>query len=190
MKRLFLFLFCLVFASPLLKATHNIAGEITVECLGGNQYRVTVATYTNTLSPADRCELTVFWGDNTSSIASRVNGPGPNLCPNAMDGFDLSSSGYTNTKQNLYQATHNYPGAGDYTLYIIDPNRVAGIDNIPNSVNVPFYLKTTISIDPSIGCNSTPVLTTIPLDKACVGHCFYHNPGAVDPDGDSLSYRI
>jgi gliding motility-associated-like protein len=191
MKRLFLFLFCLVFASPLLKATHNIAGEITVKCLGGNQYEVTIATYTNTQSPADRCELTVFWGDNTSSIASRYNGPSTGICTFPVtDGFDLGTSGYPNTKQNLYHATHYYPGAGDYTLYIIDPNRVAGIDNIPNSVNVPFYLQTKISIDPSIGCNSTPVLTTIPLDKACVGHCFYHNPGAVDPDGDSLSYRI
>lgn len=191
MKRIFLFLFCMIFAAPVLKATHNIAGEITVKCLGGNQYEATIATYTNMLSPADRCELTIFWGDNTSSIASRYNGPSSGICPAPItDGFDLGTSGYPNTKQNLYRATHYYPGAGDYTLYIIDPNRVAGIDNITNSVNVPFYLETTISIDPSIGCNSTPVLTTIPLDKACVGHCFYHNPGAYDADGDSLSYRI
>jgi gliding motility-associated-like protein len=190
MKRLFLFVVCLVFAAPYLRATHNIAGEITMRCLGGNSYEVTIATYTNSLSPADRCELTVFWGDNTSSIASRYNGPNTGICPNATDGFSLTSSGFPNTKQNLYRQTHNYPGPGTYHISIIDPNRVAGIMNIPNSVNVPFYLESTIIIDPNIGCNSTPVLTTIPLDKACVGHCFYHNPGAVDPDGDSLSYSI
>jgi hypothetical protein len=190
MKRLFLFVVLFVFAAPYLRATHNIAGEITMRCLGGNTYEVTVATYTNSLSPADRCELTVFWGDNTSSIASRYNGPNTGICPNATDGFSLSSSGFPNTKQNLYRQTHNYPGPGTYHISIIDPNRVAGIMNIPNSVNVPFYLESTIIIDPNIGCNSLPVLTTIPLDKACVGHCFYHNPGAVDPDGDSLSYSL
>ncbi len=190
MKRLFLFLLCFVFAAPYLHATHNIAGEITVRCVSGNTYEVTIATYTNMNSPADRCELTVFWGDYTSAIASRYNGPNTGMCPNATDGFNLTSSGYPATKQNLYRQTHNYPGAGTYHISIVDPNRVAGIDNIPNSVNVPFYLETDITIDPNIGCNSTPILTTIPLDKACVGHCFYHNPGAYDIDGDSLSYSL
>ncbi|MDQ3109268.1 MAG: gliding motility-associated C-terminal domain-containing protein [Bacteroidota bacterium] len=194
MKRFFLFIVCFVFAASYLRATHNIAGEITVRCTNTNtnEYEVTIATYTNMQSPADRCDLTIFWGDgpNSSSVANRINGPGQNLCPNATDGFNLTSSGYPFTKQNLYKQTHSYPGPGTYTLYIIDPNRVAGIENIPNSVNVPFYIETVITIDPFIGCNSTPVLTTIPLDKACLNHCFYHNPGAVDPDGDSLAYRI
>ncbi len=190
MKRFFLLAVCFLFAAPYLWATHNIAGEITVRCIGGLQYEVTVATYTNTQSPADRCELTISWGDNTFSIAPRTNGVQNNICPNAGDGFDLVSSGYPFTKQNLYKQIHNYPGQGTYTISIIDPNRVAGINNIQNSVNIPFYLETTFTIDPNIGCNSTPILTTFPLDKACVGHCFYHNPGAYDPDNDSLSYSI
>ncbi|MEO5644120.1 MAG: gliding motility-associated C-terminal domain-containing protein [Bacteroidia bacterium] len=193
MKRLFLFLVCLMFAAPYLNATHNIAGEITVKCISPPgqylTYEVTISTYTNTQSPADRCELTVFWGDNTFSVAPRTNGTMNNNCPNAGDG-DILGPAYPLTRQNFYKQTHTYPGPGTYTLYIIDPNRVAGILNIPTSVNVPFYLQTTIVIDPNIGCNSTPELTTIPLDKACKGHCFYHNPGAVDADGDSLSYRL
>ncbi|HET6991530.1 MAG TPA: gliding motility-associated C-terminal domain-containing protein, partial [Bacteroidia bacterium] len=190
MKRIILFLFALVFASPYLRATHNIAGEITVTCLGGLQYQVKISTYTNSLSAADRCDLTIFWGDNTSSTAPRINGGTSNCGPNEHDGDLLTAQGYPTTKENFYVTTHNYPGPGTYTLFIKDPNRVQGINNIPNSVNQPFYLQTTIIIDPTIGCNSTPYLTALPLDKACVGECFYHNPGAVDPDGDSLSYSI
>ncbi|HEU4717757.1 MAG TPA: gliding motility-associated C-terminal domain-containing protein [Bacteroidia bacterium] len=181
-----------------LKATHNIAGQITAEvvhdtvtgnCSNYLYYKVTVTTYTNSLSPADRCDLTIDWGDNTSSTVHRSNGI-TGSCPNATMGVDLSSQGFANTKENVYVGFHAFPGAGTYHISVKDPNRVAGILNIPNSVNVPFYLETTITIDPLFGCNSTPYLTTIPLDKACTGHCYYHNPGAVDPDGDSLSYSI
>lgn len=191
MKRIFLFLSALLLAAPLLHATHNIAGEITVRCTGGLTYEVSVTTYTNSLSPADRCELTVDWGDGIQTIVQRSNGPSISGC--AFGGEDLTSLGYPNTKKNIYIGQHTYfgpSGPGGYNIAIRDPNRIAGINNIPNSVNVPFYLQTNIYVDPTIGCNSTPVLSTIPLDKACLGHCYYHNPGASDPDGDSLSYSI
>lgn len=161
-----------------------------MRCISGNTCEVKIATYTNRNSPADRCDLTIYWGDNTSSIVNRVNGPTGSCPPPATMGETLTAQGFPDAKQNYYIATHNYPGPGTYHLYIKDPNRVIGISNIPNSVNVPFYLESTITIDPNIGCNSTPILTTIPLDKACLNHCYYHNPGAVDPDGDSLSYSI
>jgi gliding motility-associated-like protein len=192
MKRILLLTGFILFAA-FAHATHNIAGEITVRCLGGNQYEATVTTYTNSQSPADRCELTIEWGDGQYSIIPRINGNLNGNCAPAGMGTDLTSAGYPNTKMNIYTGTHTYAGPsgpGGYQIKVKDPNRVASIANIPNSVNVPFYLQTNIVVNPLLGCNSTPVLTTIPLDKACRGHCYYHNPGAVDPDGDSLAYSI
>ncbi|MCU0435589.1 MAG: gliding motility-associated C-terminal domain-containing protein [Bacteroidia bacterium] len=193
MKRLLLFV-VLLFAALQAKATHNIAGEITARCVGPgyNVIEVTVTTYTDSRSPADRCELIVEWGDGNSNIVYRVDGPSGNCPTPATMGIVLGAS-YPNIQVNYYRAVHIYPGPSGATPYIIrmkDPNRVAGVENIPNSVNEPFYLQTEIFIDPNIGCNSTPSLTSLPLDVACAGSCFYHNPGAVDPDGDSLSYRV
>jgi gliding motility-associated-like protein len=193
MKRLFLFAALFILATAA-KATHNIAGEITARCVGPgyNVIEVTVTTYTNSSSPADRCELIVEWGDGNFDIVYRVDGPSGNCPTPATMGIPLGSN-YPNTQVNYYRAVHVYPGPSGATPYVIrmkDPNRVAGVVNIPNSVNEPFYLQTEVFIDPNIGCNSTPVLTSIPLDAACVGACYYHNPGAVDPDGDSLSYRV
>lgn len=193
MKRLLCFV-VFFFAALAVKATHNIAGEITTRCVGPgyNVIEVTVTTYTDSRSPADRCELIVEWGDGNSDIVYRVDGPA-GTCPNpATMGIVLGSS-YPNIQVNYYRAVHTYPGPSGATPYIIrmkDPNRVAGVVNIPNSVNEPFYLQTEVFVDPNIGCNSTPSLTSLPLDVACAGACFYHNPGAVDPDGDSLSYRV
>ncbi len=71
-----------------------------------------------------------------------------------------------------------------------DPNRNYGVVNIPNSVNVIFSIKTTITINPDIGDNTTPVLLNPPIDRAATGQIFIHNPSAYDQDGDSISYRL
>jgi len=40
------------------------------------------------------------------------------------------------------------------------------------------------------GYDNSPILMIPPIDNACVNEPFYHNPGAYDPDGDSLSYKL
>ena len=156
------------------RATHNRAGEITYKQTGELTFEITITTYTYTLSPADRDELPVEWGDNSSSIAQRYEEV---LLPDYY-------------KRNKYSATHTYPGPGVYEIVVEDPNRNFGVGNIPNSVNVVFAIKTIIQINPDIGQNSTPILLYAPIDKAALHQVFIHNPLAFDPDGDSLSYKL
>ena len=40
------------------------------------------------------------------------------------------------------------------------------------------------------GPNNSPILLQPPIDFACVGQPFLHNPNANDLDGDSLSYEF
>ncbi|MCF8256150.1 MAG: gliding motility-associated C-terminal domain-containing protein [Flavobacteriales bacterium] len=167
-------LFCASFAH----ATHNRAGEITYEHLGGLTFRATITTYTVPDSPADRPWLPLSWGDGTIDTVYRSNGGG--------NGEEIAPG----VKKNIYTATHTYPSASTYVLSMEDPNRNGGILNIPNSVNVVFYIETTLTISPFFGSNSTPVLLNPPIDNACVNRRYIHNPGAFDPDGDSLSYEL
>ena len=155
-------------------ATHNRAGEITLTQTGTLTYEIEIKTFTYSLSPADRSELEVQWGDNTTSIAPRKK---KMVLPNLY-------------YENHYYASHTYPGPGTYTVIVQDPNRNYGVLNIPNSVNVIFSIKTIITINPSIGTNSTPVLLNPPIDRAAYRHRFVHNPAAYDPDGDSISYAL
>ncbi|MGQ0829125.1 MAG: gliding motility-associated C-terminal domain-containing protein [Bacteroidota bacterium] len=187
-KFFFLFLFLTFAGISTVYATHNRAGEITYKHLGGFTYKITVTTYTSTapITNADRCELTVYFGDGDSAIVPRVNGPST-LCPGAADGVMIATS----AKWNVYEVTHTYPGAGNiYVLTVEDPNRNADICNIPNSVSQSFFLRTELVINPFLGVNNSPVLLNPPLDDACVGECFEHNPGAYDAEGDSLHYSL
>jgi len=156
-------------------ATHNRAGEITYVQVSELTYEITITTFTYVLSLADRPQLEVSWGDNSTSIAYRS--PNPAILPNYY-------------KKNVYVVRHTFPGPGVYRIVVQDPNRNFGIQNIPNSVNVVFSISTILMVNPAIGTNSTPVLLNPPYDKAAVGYKFVHNPGAFDPDGDSLSYKL
>lgn len=186
-KTFFLFIFFLLAGLNAAYATHNRAGEITYTHIAGLTYKITVTTYTNTYNTtADRCELTVQFGDGDSATAPRVNGSST-LCPSTHDGVMITS----NTKLNIYEVIHTYPGAGrTYVITVEDANRNAGICNIPGSVNQSFFLRTELFINPFLPPNSSPILLNEPLDIACVGECFEHNPGAYDMEGDSLSYSL
>ncbi|MCJ7819857.1 MAG: hypothetical protein MUP53_01540, partial [Bacteroidales bacterium] len=173
MRRIFLLIITL-FSCFTLSATHNRAGEITYVQLSDLTFEITITTFTYTLSYADRPQLDVEWGDNTKSVAARQS---ILYLPNYY-------------KRNIYKINHTYPGPGVYRIIVQDPNRNQGILNIPNSVNVVFSISTTLIVNPAIGRNSTPVLLNPPYDKAARGYVFIHNPGAFDPDGDSLSYQL
>ncbi len=155
-------------------ATHNRAGEITYTQLSELTYEITVTTYTYTLSNVDREELEVEWGDGTFSTVERY------------DLLELPDY----YQRNRYTAQHTFPGPGVYTVLVQDPNRNFGVENIPNSVNTVFSVKTTIFVNPDLGKNNTPVLLNPPINQAAQFRTFVHNPGAFDPDGDSIAYSL
>ena len=187
-----IWLFLFLLAGMKLMATHNRAGEINYEFTHPNTLQATITTYTKASSvSADRDTLFIRWGDGSPDEALlRTNGPvGPSGVAN---GVDIGN----NIKKNIYIGIHTYPGAPPppnnfYIISMTDPNRNAGISNINNSVDVPFYLEDTIFYPTNvqnIGFNHSPIMLFPPIDFASVGDTFFHNPAAYDPDGDSLDF--
>lgn len=173
---IFLTLMCMVQIS---EATHNRAGEITFRQIGPLTLEVTITTYTKASSVgADRDSVLLDWGDGNFENLVRSNGNGLLL--------------ENDVKKNTYEGVHNFPALGTYTLSMMDPNRIEGIENIANSVIVPFYIRTkfTFTNTQFQGFNNSPQLLQPPIDIGCVGQTFRHNPNAYDPDGDSLAYEL
>ena len=158
-------------------ATHQRAAEITFRHIKDNRYEITLISYTFTPSPANayRDYLTINWGDGTSNDIPRV-----------VESYLPDDITY-----NKYVGEHDFPGAATYTISCEDPNRNGGIINIPNSINTPLFIYSELTISPFMnGYDNSPVLLIPPIDNGCVNQLFYHNPGAYDADGDSLSYRL
>ena len=144
--RFLLMVFLLTGAVPSLFATHQRAGEISYTYVSGLTYEFTIVTYTYTPSPADRPQIEVFWGDGTSSEIDRLQKVN-------MD---------NNISKNVYVTQHTFPAAGTFHVTFEDPNRNAGIVNIPSSVEIPFFIETILVINPFIGGNSSPQLLNPP----------------------------
>jgi len=125
-------------------------------------------------------------------VANRINGPtGSCTAPAMMGEIILSASGgQGGIKKNVYKCIHTSAGGEIFTVSVTDANRNDGIINIPGSVNVPFYVETVVTLSPFLGMNSGAILYNPPIDNACVCKRFVHNPNAIDPDDDSLSYAL
>ncbi|MDX1627092.1 MAG: gliding motility-associated C-terminal domain-containing protein [Fulvivirga sp.] len=182
--KLFLLAICFLSIGAFQKAgaTHLRAGEIIVERVNcqGLTFRITVVAFTD-------CEIDnpVLFGEG---ILDFGDGSDPIELPRIQntDRSDLGEGVCTAS----FTTTHTYASPGIYKIGYVEPNRNEGILNIDNSIETTFYVETEINIDPFLGCNNSPVLLIPPVDRACPGVAFFHNPGAFDPDGDSLSFEI
>ncbi len=161
-------------------ATHIRAGEIIAERISVQTltYRIIVVGYTDTRS-------SVIFGPGTINF-----GDGREDQLNTESDFSLVESLGDQIEKNTFVITHTFQGPGTYTIRFQEFNRNDRTLNMDNSVDTPFYVETQITIDPFIGVNNSPVLTIPPVDNGAINVRYIHNPGAYDPDGDSLAYEM
>lgn len=192
--------------STLASAIHEIAGQITHKHISGYTYEISVVTYTKgSSSPADRCYLRFIFGDGDSSIVCRSNfeagdpatdpwgancSGNPDCSTHHMGQWTFGNTGL-NIKKNVYTTTHTFPGSGMFVITVTDPLFEDLIVNI--SPFQPLVLIDTLynlSLPGLPPFNNNPVYSSVPIDTATLYMPFTYNPGAVDPDGDSLSYSL
>jgi hypothetical protein len=176
MKRILFLILIIISCFLNAKATHNKGGLITYKHISGHTYEISVFTYTEASSQADRPNLEIFWGDGSYDSIARINQVMVN----------------NNLMKNTYKGIHTFPGANPspYIISVEDPNRDAGILNIPNSVNVVFYLESELSINPFIGINNSVNISNEPIYVAVIGESFTQNISAFDTDGDNISFEL
>jgi len=93
-------------------------------------------------------------------------------------------------EEHIFYYSVVYPNkTNDIYVGYLEANRNKDVLNIPNSVERSFYIETHF-LSYYNGFNNTPVFLIPPIDKGLIGQEFIHNVGAIDPDGDSLSYEL
>lgn len=188
-------IFCLLW-SPAIHAFHIVGGELTYECLGGSNYRLSLTVYRDCYStgaPFDNpAYIFIFTASgtllNTLSIAmppggpQRVNPP-DNICLNTLPDVCVETLTYT-TIVNLP------PISGGYTLVYQRYSRNSTIVNIYNPDQTGSSYTTTIPPATLANCNNSPVFNSLPPIVICAGEPLYVDQSAFDVDGDSLVYEL
>ncbi|RNI29263.1 T9SS type B sorting domain-containing protein [Rufibacter latericius] len=185
--RAFLFLLCGLFlfsliSSPAAQATHLRAGNIyvksdTTATKNPLRFFFTLETYSVAPPPFEDLEATLYFGDCTSQRVPR-------------ESRTLIGGNQNGTFLNIYRFEHIYSGPGTFTVTFVGENRNGGVVNISSSVQQTFFLQSTLTVDPFLGINRSPILQYDPVDVAVRNQIYIHNPGGYDPDGDSLSYKM
>ena len=175
----FFFIFCALGLSRAW-ATHIRAGEIIAERVNVQtlEYKITVVGYTDTRSQVIFGPGLINFGDGRETQLNTEN-----------DYSEVVALG-NQIEMHRFVISHTFQGPGTYTIRFQEFNRNDLTLNMDNSVDTPFYVETQITIDPFYGVNNSPVLTIPPVDNGAVNSRYIHNPGAYDPDGDSLAYEM
>lgn len=187
-NRLFWYLFIFfVLTTGQLFASHLRAADIVAErVIGSNtQYRIILKVYTDWSSVSDA-------GSNGPIDFRTVN----IRVSSESDPITLTRSGFSEivpgvTNENIFVYNADFPAVNQlYTVSYEEDFRNFGVRNVPNSGAVPIYVETKIFIDALSPVNSTPNFTVPPIDLAATNKIYTHNPGAYDPDGDSLFFEL
>ncbi|MCS7028694.1 MAG: gliding motility-associated C-terminal domain-containing protein [Bacteroidia bacterium] len=169
-------------------ATHNRAGEITYVHISGLTYQITITTFAafgGSQPDREELDLEIYSLNTVTNTWSLVT----TLTVKRTSKVDVSRNGQ-NTYRNKYITNYTFPSQGTFKMGMRDPNRNDGVLNIPNSVNVEFYIETQLQINFQFGINNSPVLLLEPLDVAALNRLYVHNPAAYDPDDDSLVFSL
>lgn len=176
----------LLFLTNKAAATHLRAGDVCIELISQTNltYRITFTLYTDLSSTVQvgQGNPIVRFGDGTVIEGEAA--------------IRAAAESFTSTVINdevgkvVIVFVHRFPAPATYVASYTEQNRNSDIVNIPNSVEVPFHIQGIIKIEPGLSINSSPKLLIPPIDRACVGKTYFHNPGAYDADGDSLAFKI
>lgn len=161
-------------------ASHLIAVEIRakpIDC-SSRTYEITVIGYVSAASAVN------FGGDERDFL---FFGDGDSLHVSEIE--DVIIDPVLQIGRVEFKVTHTYASNGQYVLAYRERNRNDGILNMEDSGLTVFYTESSITISDG-HCDSSPHLTVPPVDRACSGVAYYHNPGTIDPDDDSLSFSF
>lgn len=157
-------------------ATHIRAGEIIATQIIDNTYSFTFIGYRDVEGVVfgngvfDFGDETIYGGENGERI--------PWIQP-----VDVGNG----VERWQFTLIHEYSGGSQYLVSYTEDFRNDDIQNIAGSVSTSFHVETLVVVDELIS-NSTPFFTVPPIDQGVVGGVFEHDPGAFDPDGDSLVF--
>jgi len=179
----YLLFICLLTFAFSLKADHYLGANISYKSLGNRTFEVTVTAYQDEDHPAsDKDAITVFWGDNTSSLVSRINGSGNGVLINP------------DIRKSVFVGTHQYTSDGNFKIYVSESYRHASILNIAGgqSATTKLYVDAIVPVysDPNICANNSVQYQLDPIFYANKILEYSANVGAFDPDGDSLVFEL
>ncbi len=176
-------------------ATHIVGGEITYTCLGNDSFRIQVNVFRdcyNGVPPFDNPASLGVFDANWNLVTSRLMiYPGDDTLDVFLNDPCLQAPPNVCVHRTTYTIGLRLPyRQGGYRLVYQRCCRNLLIQNIfdPEATGASFVAEITEAS--LLLCNNSAVFRNWPPVAICINQPIDFDHGAVDPDGDSLVYRI
>lgn len=197
LRRIIISVLLLFLFSTGAKATHIVGGEIYYDCLGNNDYQITLKVYRDCINGIppfdDPAAIGIFDGVNGNLVQSLLV-YSPNIIPITSTisvPCYAPAPGTVCEEEATYVTTVNLPpSANGYLLVYQRCCRNNTIVNLVNPGNQGSTVSTYIPPPSLAVCNSSARFNYYPPIYLCQGLPFIFDHSATDPDGDSLVYHL
>lgn len=179
-----------------LLAAHLVGGEIFYECLGGDEYRITLKVYRDcyTVTGADfdnPANIAVY--DSDGDLVQNLTAPftGSEQIEVTINDPCLQAPPDVCVEEAIYTVTTTLPFlSGGYHIAYQRCCRNPTIVNLvnPEDLGSTYYVQIPESALNS--CNSSPYYNGFPPLALCVGEPLIFDHSATDPNGDQLVYSL
>lgn len=194
--RLFKVIIILLFPLQLF-ASHIVGGEMYYDCLGNNQYKITLKVYRDCHSNGalydDPLNLGIFdQGNNSLVRMEQINYPGSTTIPVTFNNPCVNAPTDICVEEAIYTKTIILPANADgYLLAYERCCRGGTISNLMNPAEQGLTITARIpGTNSGISCNSSPRFNNYPPLLLCNNEPLIFDHSATDPDGDSLVYEL
>ncbi|MFZ1686565.1 MAG: hypothetical protein WAU70_04030, partial [Flavobacteriales bacterium] len=174
-------------------ASHIVGGEILWECLGNNQYEITLNLFRDCFgitlgttdlvsfnSPCGSVDLTV----NQVSITEVSQ-----LCPEEIVNSTCNGGSLPGIEQWSFTGIVTLPPCDFWTMSWSSCCRNAAVLNIVNPDLIGTQIQGTLN-NADFPCDDSPVFNNQPIPYVCLNQQVLYSFGVSDQNGDSLSYEF
>ncbi len=190
--------FLITFFSTKINATHIVGGDLSYECLGNNQYRITMRVYRDCFAGQagldNPAKLQVYTGPNGNIPFGAVQNvflSSDDNIPPVISNPCLTPPSNICVEEGVYERTLTLPyNSNGYHISYQRCCRNNSITNIFNPQSSGATYTIYISDEAQQTCNNSPVFNDFPPIVICAGQDIDFDNSATDSEGDQLVYSF
>jgi PKD repeat protein len=183
----------LLFIGLAASATHMSGGEIYWECIGPNQYRISLVVYRDcagiNVDPSYNLQLTSPCGNRNLTVTTTGGTELSQLCDIELPNSTCNGGTLPGIQQYIYTGVITLPSCNSWSIRWTNIYRNNAIVNLTNPGTREMFIEAVLN-NAAEPCNDSPVFTNVAIPYVCLGYPVTYSYGAFDPEADSVSYQL
>lgn len=183
----------LFFSGVQVHAGHIAGGDITYECLGGEEYEITLTLYRNCAEASLQNQQLIKFSSSCGTFFSQFapqtsSSEVSQLCPSALPNSTCNGGFWPGIQIFQYKTVATLPTCFNWEIFWELCVRTE-TNNI-NDSGSPCYRINAFLNNLEAPCNNSPVISEQNIPYVCVNQQVNYNMGVQEFDGDSLRYYL